>query len=378
MCFKIMAFFNLKLKIYVTKSLEIEEYTHHSLIFQIRKEIPDGHKLFSFKKCALHPALYGPITNTTNMDFFIGGLPQPRANVVGYSNCVDAYKNIFLLNPSIQKCKRLADFGSKRVSHVSCSFGYDYKVFQVRQNGNWMNGKSWFDVYSLNTNSWKTIDDSNGDNEGVCFVDVGKDRDRLNLWIMIYEGRKEHGVKESLSKVELPSGLELYNLENNYLATVATFEALLQVIMHVESLVLLNNHDEVEKPWATYCHFLHSWDKKKLTNLTEYKGDRVVVTADNSRLPITHIGNATILSRYNSHQVELQHVYHVPGMKKNLLLVSQLTTSGNFVLFRPDEVKVYQNEKIIDTPIMACDLSQVEDHDDEVNAEGTFSVRCPR
>ncbi|KAL3511366.1 hypothetical protein ACH5RR_030767 [Cinchona calisaya] len=56
--------------------------------------------------------------------------------------------------------------------------------------------------------------------------------------------------------------------------------------------------------------------------------------------------------RNNSHQVELQHVYHVPGMKKNLLSVSQLTASDNFVLFRPDEVKVYQNEKITGTPIM--------------------------
>ncbi|KAL3534121.1 hypothetical protein ACH5RR_002582 [Cinchona calisaya] len=93
-------------------------------------------------------------------------------------------------------------------------------------------------------------------------------------------------------------------------------------------------------------------DKRKLTNLTECKGGRVVVTADNSRLPITHIGNATILPRYNSHQVELQHVYHVPGMKNNLLSVSQLTASGNFVLFGPNEVMVYQNKKISGTPIM--------------------------
>ncbi|KAL3511011.1 hypothetical protein ACH5RR_030412 [Cinchona calisaya] len=57
-------------------------------------------------------------------------------------------------------------------------------------------------------------------------------------------------------------------------------------------------------------------DKRKLTNLTEYKGGRVVVTTDNSRLPITHIA------------------------------------FDNSVLFKPDEVKVYQNEKIIGTPIM--------------------------
>ncbi|KAL3501894.1 hypothetical protein ACH5RR_036343 [Cinchona calisaya] len=92
-------------------------------------------------------------------------------------------------------------------------------------------------------------------------------------------------------------------------------------------------------------------DKRKITNLTEYKRSRVVVTVDNSRLPITHIGNATILPIYNSHLVELQYVYYVPVMKKNMLSVYQLTASGNFVLFGLNE-KMYQNEKIIDTPIM--------------------------
>ncbi|KAL3509865.1 hypothetical protein ACH5RR_029266 [Cinchona calisaya] len=57
-------------------------------------------------------------------------------------------------------------------------------------------------------------------------------------------------------------------------------------------------------------------DKRKLTNLTQNKGGRVVVTTDNSRLPITHIA------------------------------------SDNFVLFGPDEVRVYQNKKITGTPIM--------------------------
>ncbi|KAM1808410.1 hypothetical protein ACFX11_031301 [Malus domestica] len=35
-------------------------------------------------------------------------------------------------------------------------------------------------------------------------------------------------------------------------------------------------------------------DKQKLQNLSEYKGSRVVVTADNSRLPITHIGKMIV------------------------------------------------------------------------------------
>ncbi|KAG5598224.1 hypothetical protein H5410_029594, partial [Solanum commersonii] len=55
-------------------------------------------------------------------------------------------------------------------------------------------------------------------------------------------------------------------------------------------------------------------DEKKLINMSEYKGGQVVVTANNSKMPITHI-----------------------GMKRNLLSVSQLTDSGNYVLFGPND-----------------------------------------
>ncbi|KAE8669328.1 tir-nbs resistance protein [Hibiscus syriacus] len=91
-------------------------------------------------------------------------------------------------------------------------------------------------------------------------------------------------------------------------------------------------------------------DKQKLQNLSEYNGGRVVVTADNSRLPITHIGKTIVTPRYNTNQVQLQDVYHVPGMKKNLLSVAQLTSSGHYVLFGPQDVKVYRDVKISETP----------------------------
>ncbi|KAG6498334.1 hypothetical protein ZIOFF_046246 [Zingiber officinale] len=93
-------------------------------------------------------------------------------------------------------------------------------------------------------------------------------------------------------------------------------------------------------------------DKEKLQNLSQYKGARMVVTADNSRLPIAHVGKTVIMPRYNSNQVPLQDVYHVPGMKKNLLSVAQLTSSGYYVLFGPENVKVYRNLKISETPTM--------------------------
>ncbi|GKV08051.1 hypothetical protein SLEP1_g19738 [Rubroshorea leprosula] len=93
-------------------------------------------------------------------------------------------------------------------------------------------------------------------------------------------------------------------------------------------------------------------DEEKLLNLSEYKGNRVVVTADDTRLPIKQIGDAVITPRTNSEQVKVKNVLHVSGMKKNLLSVAQLTAPGNYVVFGPEDVKVYQQLKIEGTPIM--------------------------
>ncbi|KAE8689487.1 putative disease resistance protein [Hibiscus syriacus] len=91
---------------------------------------------------------------------------------------------------------------------------------------------------------------------------------------------------------------------------------------------------------------------QKLQNMYEYNGGRVVVTADNSRLPITYIGKTIVMPRYNTNQVQLQDVYHVPRMKKNLLSLAQLTSLGHYVLFGPQDVKVYRDVKISETPTM--------------------------
>ena len=93
-------------------------------------------------------------------------------------------------------------------------------------------------------------------------------------------------------------------------------------------------------------------DKEKLQNMSKYKGKRVVVTADNTRLPIAHIGETLITPRFNAEQVPLEQVYHVPGVKKNLLSVAQLADSGNWVLFGPKDVKVYKEIVVIGTPTM--------------------------
>ncbi|KAE8692395.1 putative disease resistance protein [Hibiscus syriacus] len=43
---------------------------------------------------------------------------------------------------------------------------------------------------------------------------------------------------------------------------------------------------------------------------------------------------------------------HMTGMKKNLLFVAQLTSSSHYVLFGPQDVKVYCKLKILETPTM--------------------------
>lgn len=81
--------------------------------------------------------------------------------------------------------------------------------------------------------------------------------------------------------------------------------------------------------------------------MVEYKGGKVVITTNNAQLPITHIGDATCVPRFSKNEAQLQHVFHVPGMKKNLLSVSQLTLSGG-----PDDVKIYRSIKPYEKSIM--------------------------
>jgi len=109
-----------------------------------------------------------------------------------------------------------------------------------------------------------------------------------------------------------------------------------------------------EKDWIVDSRCLNhmTGDKEKLQNLSEYKGSRVVVTVNNSNLPIAHIGNTVVSPQHGDTEVPLQNVYHVPGMRQNFLSVAQLTSSGNYVFFGPQDVKVYRDLEIIKEPMM--------------------------
>lgn len=92
-------------------------------------------------------------------------------------------------------------------------------------------------------------------------------------------------------------------------------------------------------------------DDNKLQDMTEYKGGKMVLTANNSKLSISYVGK-TAVPRYGPQQLQLERVYHVPGLKKNLLSVPQLTAEGKYVLFGPQEVAIFRRLKVIGTPIM--------------------------
>lgn len=47
-------------------------------------------------------------------------------------------------------------------------------------------------------------------------------------------------------------------------------------------------------------------DIKKLEGLEKYKGKQVIVTANNSKLPITHIGKTLISLQFSPNQIKLR------------------------------------------------------------------------
>ncbi|KAH9650151.1 hypothetical protein KPL70_026252 [Citrus sinensis] len=181
--------------------------------------------------------------------------------------------------------------------------------------------------------------DSNRKFDGECYNCGKKGHMKRDCWFK--KNSTESNVATSSSKEDSEDSWDA--------------EALLA--MEEEELALTITTPEkinYENDWIvdSGCSNHMTGDRQKLQNYSEYKGNRVVVTADNSRLPIAHIGKAIVTPRYSPNQVPLQDVYHVPGMKKNLLSVAQLTSSGHYVLFGPQNVKVFRDLKISEKPTM--------------------------
>lgn len=72
------------------------------------------------------------------------------------------------------------------------------------------------------------------------------------------------------------------------------------------------------------------------------------MTVDNSLHPVTKEGDL------NDKDVLLNDVYHVPGLKKNLASVLQITYPGRYILFGPNDVQILSNVKHIATDVLFC------------------------
>ncbi|KAL8153640.1 hypothetical protein V2J09_011400 [Rumex salicifolius] len=102
-----------------------------------------------------------------------------------------------------------------------------------------------------------------------------------------------------------------------------------------------------EKDWIvdSGCSHHMTGDMSKFTKMRKYEGREAVITADNTMHPVQHVGDLTI-SPWKGGSKVLEDVYHVPGMKKNLVSVPQITAAGNYVVFGPDNVKVLADASI--------------------------------
>ncbi|KAL8161569.1 hypothetical protein V2J09_013058 [Rumex salicifolius] len=102
-----------------------------------------------------------------------------------------------------------------------------------------------------------------------------------------------------------------------------------------------------EKDWIvdSRCSHHMTGDMSKFTKMRKYEGREAVITTDNTMHPVQHVGDLTI-SPWRGGSKVLEDVYHVPGMKKNLVSVPQITAAGNYIVFGPDNVKVLANASI--------------------------------
>ncbi|KAH0661325.1 hypothetical protein KY284_026256 [Solanum tuberosum] len=112
--------------------------------------------------------------------------------------------------------------------------------------------------------------------------------------------------------------------------------------------VTISKQIDYENDWIVDlgCSNHMNGDKKKLQNLSEYKGSLEVVTTDDIKLLIAHIGKTIVSPNSCVDLMLLQNVYHLPSMKKNLLSVAQLTSSGHYVLFGPQDVRIYRDLEV--------------------------------
>ncbi|CAA7020014.1 unnamed protein product [Microthlaspi erraticum] len=90
------------------------------------------------------------------------------------------------------------------------------------------------------------------------------------------------------------------------------------------------------------CSHHITGNEKLFSSLQRHDGKEAIITADNSIHRVEKEGTIVIEGEEGG-PITLKNVYHVPGVKKNLLSVVNAVDSGNYVLFGPKDVKFLKN-----------------------------------
>ncbi|KAL4347792.1 hypothetical protein GQ457_17G001580 [Hibiscus cannabinus] len=163
-------------------------------------------------------------------------------------------------------------------------------------------------------------------------------------------GHIKRNCRVKLSKVNVASDNERDQLKWEQCFTVE--DVRVRDEKSTPTQVLLS-HENCEEEWIidSSCSYHVTGNDELLSDLRQHKGERVIITADNSAYPVAQEGVVKI-GMDDTNVVKLNDVFHVPGLKRNLISVSQITDSGKFVLFGPKDVKVLENVKNISADIV--------------------------
>ena len=117
-------------------------------------------------------------------------------------------------------------------------------------------------------------------------------------------------------------------------------------------LTRVTGYIDYEKEWIVYsgCSHHATRDANLLSDVRPHEGKQVLMTADNSLHPVMKEGNFNCSN--DTKRVSLNNVYHVPGLKKNLASVSQITGNGKYVLFGPNNVQILDHLKHVAADVL--------------------------
>ncbi|KAJ7965013.1 Retrovirus-related Pol polyprotein from transposon TNT 1-94 [Quillaja saponaria] len=162
-------------------------------------------------------------------------------------------------------------------------------------------------------------------------------------------GHIKKNCRVKLSKANVTSeNKEMEQLEWEQCFTSEVVEGSNDVAAELIPTQAFFNHENGEDEWIidSGCSHHVTGNDSLLSELRQHNGERVIVTADNSTYLVAKEGIVKI-GIGDTRTVKLNDVFHVPGLKRNLVSVSQITNSRKYVLFGPNDVKVLDNVKNI-------------------------------